>query len=166
MSELKRLAAWCSALALVAWLGGCDKTKATAAPPPPEVKVGIVLQRDVPVYVEAIGETRGNTEIEIRARVEGFVESVDYEEGSLVEKGQLLYTIDPKKFESAVTATKASQAEAEADLARARQDVADHQVELEILERRIEDFLHDRAQAVNLVDEQDVAGFQVGQHRR
>ena len=59
-----------------------------------------MLQRDVPIYVEAIGQTRGNTEIEIRARVEGFLETVDFKEGTLVEKGQLLYTIDPRPFEA------------------------------------------------------------------
>ncbi len=113
-------------LAIVCVLSGCDAKHAPVAtpPPPPEVKVAVVLQRDVPVYVEAIGETRGNTEIEIRARVEGFIESVDYKEGSLVEKGQLLYTIDSRPFEAKLSATKASQAEAEAQLARAHQDVA------------------------------------------
>jgi len=58
-----------------------------------------VLQRDVPIHFEAIGETRGDREIEIRARVEGFVDSADCDEGSLVEKGQLLYSIDPRPFE-------------------------------------------------------------------
>jgi membrane fusion protein (multidrug efflux system) len=78
----------------------------------------------VPLYVEAIGETRGNTEIEIRARVEGFVESVDYREGSLVAKGQRLYTLDARPFEARLAVARAGQAEAEAQLARARQDVA------------------------------------------
>jgi membrane fusion protein (multidrug efflux system) len=114
-----------SFLTLLLLVASCaDENKAVAAPPPPEVKVAPVLQRDVPVYVEAIGETRGNTEIEIRARVEGFIDSVDYKEGSLVEKGQLLYTIDARPFQAKLTATKASQAEAEAQLARAHQDVA------------------------------------------
>ena len=93
-------------------------------PPPPAVKVAKVLERDVPVYVEAIGETRGSTEIEIRARVEGFIQSVNFEEGSLVRKGQLLYTIDPAPFEAAVAQAKGTLAESEAQLARAHQDVA------------------------------------------
>jgi membrane fusion protein (multidrug efflux system) len=102
----------------------CEKSpKVTPTPPPPEVKVAAVLQRDVPTYVEVIGETRGNTEIEIRARVEGFIESVDYKEGTPVTKGQLLYTIDPRPFQARVMTSRASQAEAEAQLARARQDV-------------------------------------------
>jgi membrane fusion protein (multidrug efflux system) len=105
-------------------LASCAEEHAAAAPPPPEVKVAAVLQRDVPVYIEAIGETRGNTEIEIRARIEGFIESVDYKEGSLVEKGAPLYTIDSRPFQAKLAATKASQAEAEAQLARTHQDVA------------------------------------------
>ncbi len=88
------------AAAVCAALAGC----ATEAPPPPpaptEVKVSTVLQRDVPIYVEAIGETRGATEIEIRARVEGFLQSVEFQEGSFVTKGQLLYRIDPSPFQA------------------------------------------------------------------
>ncbi len=103
---------------------GCREEQAAAAPPPPRVKVATVLQRDFPVYVEAIGETRGNTEIEIRARVEGFLESVEFQEGSLVQKDQLLYRIDPSPFLATVAQAKANLAEAEADRARAHQDVA------------------------------------------
>jgi membrane fusion protein, multidrug efflux system len=100
------------------------KQEAPPPPPPPDVKVAEVLTRDVPVYVEAIGQTRGNTEIEIRARVEGFLESVNFEEGSFIKKGQLLYTIDPKPFEAALAQSNANLAQAEAELARAHQDVA------------------------------------------
>jgi membrane fusion protein (multidrug efflux system) len=125
MRELiRRPIALCSFFAIVSVLAGCEaKQEPAPPPPPPEVKVAVVLQRDVPVYVEAIGETRGNTEIEIRARVEGFIESVDYKEGSLVEKGQPLYTIDSRPFQAKLSASKATQAEAEAQLARAHQDV-------------------------------------------
>jgi membrane fusion protein (multidrug efflux system) len=106
----------------LASLAGCAKKEAPP-PPPPEVKVAPVLRRDVPVYVDVIGQTRGSTEIEVRARVEGFLESVDYREGNFVRKGQLLYTIDPRPFEANVAQAKGVQAEAEAQLARARQDV-------------------------------------------
>ena len=82
-----------------------------------------VVQKDVPIYVEAIGETRGNTEIEIRARVEGYIESVDYKEGSLVKKGDLLYTIDTGPAETGVAQAKGQLAEAEAQFTRAHNDV-------------------------------------------
>ena len=101
---------------------GCGKKEAPP-PPPPEVKVAPVVQRDVPIYVDAIGETRGSTEIEVRARVEGFLESVNYREGSLVTKGLLLYPIDPRPLETTVAQAKGGEAQAEAQLARARQDV-------------------------------------------
>jgi len=99
------------------------KEEAPPPPPPPDVKVAEVFTRDVPIYIEAIGQTRGNTEIEIRARVEGFLETVNFEEGTFVSRGKLLYTIDPRPFEAAVAQTKANLAQAEAELARAHQDV-------------------------------------------
>ena len=101
----------------------CKKEQPPPSPPPIQVKAATVLTRDVPVYLEAIGESRGNTEIEIRARVEGFLETVDFAEGTFVRKGQLLYTLDRSPFEAALAQAKAKLAEAEAQLARAHQDV-------------------------------------------
>ncbi len=101
---------------------GCAKKEAPP-PQPPEVKAATVLQKDVPIYVEAIGQTRGSTEIEVRARVEGFLETVDFKEGTPVRKGQLLYTIDPRPLEASLAQAKGVLAEAQAQLARARQDV-------------------------------------------
>lgn len=108
---------------LLAASAGCGEKEAPPPPPPPEVKVTPVVQRDVPVYIEVIGQTRGSTEIEVRARVEGYLESVDYREGSAVRKGQLLYTLDSRPFQASVAQARGVQAEAEAQLARARQDV-------------------------------------------
>ncbi|HEY2295453.1 MAG TPA: efflux RND transporter periplasmic adaptor subunit [Thermoanaerobaculia bacterium] len=108
---------------LLAASAGCDKKEAAKPPSPPEVKVAQVVQRDVPVYIDVIGQTRGSTEIEVRARVEGYLESVDFKEGSVVRKGQLLYTIDRRPFEANVAQAKGVEAEAQAQLARAHQDV-------------------------------------------
>jgi len=101
----------------------CAK-KETPPPPPLEVKVATVAQRDVPVFIEAIGQTRGSSEIEVRARVEGYLESVDYKEGTFVQKGQLLYTIDRRPFEANLAQARGIEAQAQAQLARAKQDVA------------------------------------------
>ena len=112
-----------AALGAAALIGvACGKEQAPPSPPP-EVKVATVLHRDVPIYVEAIGETRGSTEIVLRARVEGFIQTIDFKEGTPVRKGQLLYTIDPRPFEAAVAQARGQLAEAEARLARATQDV-------------------------------------------
>jgi membrane fusion protein (multidrug efflux system) len=104
----------------------CEKEQKVAAPPPPppEVNVAKPLQQDVPIFLEVIGETRGNTEIEIRARVEGFIDTINFEQGKLVKKNDLLYTLDPRPFEASVAKAKAAEAEAEAQQARAHQDVA------------------------------------------
>jgi len=110
-------------LAVTATLLSCG-TETPPASPPPNVKAAIVLQRDVPIYLEAVGQTRGNTETEIRARVEGYVEQVNYQEGTEVKKGQLLYTLDPRPFEEALAQAKAELARARAEWTRRQQDVA------------------------------------------
>ena len=81
-------------------LSACAKEAAPAAPPPPEVLVAELVQRDVPVMMELVGQAAGSQDVEIRARVEGFLETVAFTEGTLVKKGQLLYQIDPKPFEA------------------------------------------------------------------
>lgn len=101
----------------------CSKA-APPSPPPPEVQVAVVLHRDVPITIENIGQTRGSTEVDVRARTEGFLQTVDFKEGSFVRKGDLLYTIDPRNLEAALAKAKGNLASARADLARAQQDVA------------------------------------------
>ena len=116
-----------TAAAGLALAAGCaEKTDAPPAPPP-EVQVVEVIQRDVPVYLEAIGQTRGSEEVGVRARVEGVLESVNFQEGSFVKKGDLLYTIDPREYAAAVDQAKGRLAQAQADLARYEQDVARYQ---------------------------------------
>ncbi len=100
----------------------CEEPPA-AAPPPPEVYVTGVTQRDVPVYLELVGQAEGFQDVEIRARVEGFLETVNFQEGTFVKQGDLLYTIDRKPLEAIVAEGKASQATAEARLAKANNDV-------------------------------------------
>lgn len=103
---------------------GCEKKEEAAAPPPPDVKVAEVLQKTVPIYVENVGETVGASDIEIRARVEGFLQTVNFQEGSFVKKGDLLYTIDPQPLRAALAQAQGRVAEAQAQLSKAHQDVA------------------------------------------
>lgn len=111
------------ATAVVA-LSGCNAAPPPSPPPPPSVEVAEALVRDVPVTMESIGETVGASTVEVRARVEGFIQEVHFREGSRVTQGQLLYTIDPRPFEVSLAQARASLAEAEAQLVKARQDVA------------------------------------------
>ncbi len=102
----------------------CAEPPPPAPPPPPDVDIAEVIQRDVPVCMEAIGETRGSQEIDVRARVSGVLQTVDFTEGSMVRDGQLLYTIDPRRYEANVEQARGVLAQAIADQARLDQDVA------------------------------------------
>jgi membrane fusion protein (multidrug efflux system) len=102
--------------------GACGKEP----PPPPapaEVLFADVVQRDVPVYLELVGQAFGSQDVEIRARVEGFLETVNFREGSFVRQGELLYTIDRKPLEAILAQARADQKTAEARLAKADNDV-------------------------------------------
>jgi membrane fusion protein, multidrug efflux system len=110
-------------LGFCAAAAACGKS-APPPPPPAEVVVAKVLQKDLPIYVEAIGQTRGSVEVEVRARVEGFLQTVDFREGSVVHKGDLLYTIDPSNLEAALAQANGQLARARAEKARSAQDVA------------------------------------------
>src|SRR6185503_6638536 len=98
-----------------------------AAPAParaPEVYVAPVIQKDVPVYLDLVGQNQGFQDVDIRARVEGFLDSVNFREGSFVRKGDLLYEIDPKPLRAALAQANADLATARARLAKAENDVA------------------------------------------
>jgi membrane fusion protein (multidrug efflux system) len=110
-------------LSLVALLAACGSD----APPeaaPPEIAVVQVLQEDTQIHQDFVGQTLGSTDIPIRARVEGFLLSRNFLEGREVEKGQLLYTIDPAPFRSKVVAAEGQLAEAKTLLAKSRADLA------------------------------------------
>jgi membrane fusion protein (multidrug efflux system) len=87
------------------FLTGCKKEQA-AAPPPPEVEVVTVVQKDVPIYSEYVGTADGLVNATIRAQVQGYLIKQDYKEGDLVKKGQVLFEIDPRTFEAALTFAK------------------------------------------------------------
>ena len=100
---------------------GCKKEAPASAPP--EVYVADVVQKDVPVYMELVGQTRGSQDVEIRARVEGYLNRVAFTEGSFVRRGALLYQIDPLPLEAALANAKAQLATAEARLQKSNTDV-------------------------------------------
>jgi membrane fusion protein (multidrug efflux system) len=110
-------------VAALAAASACSKEAAPVAPPPPEVLVTAPVQRDVPVYMELVGQAAGFQDVEIRARVEGFLETMTFTEGSLVSKGQLLYTIDPKPLQAVLANAKANLATSQARLEKAINDV-------------------------------------------
>jgi membrane fusion protein (multidrug efflux system) len=104
-------------------MSACSGEEARVAPPAPQVIVANVERRDVPVTMELVGQTKGSQDVEIRARVEGFLDSVAFQEGTLVRKGQLLYRIDPKPFEATLANAKADLATWQARYAKTQNDV-------------------------------------------
>ncbi len=113
-----------AAAAMAAVLSAACEKPVAAPAPPIEVYVADVIQKDVPVYLELVGQTLGFQDAEIRARVEGFLESMNFREGSFVDRGALLYEIDRKPLEAILAQARADQATAEAVLAKANNDVA------------------------------------------
>ena len=93
-------------------------------PPPPEVSVINVIQKDVPIYREFIGHVFGLLDIPIRARVEGYLEGIHFKEGFRVKKGQLLYTIDAQPYEAEVAARQSEVAEAKTRYVNAANELA------------------------------------------
>ena len=102
----------------------CSKTEAPPPPAPPEVQVAEVTQNDVPISIELVGATLGSEDVEIRARVEGYLVSVNFTEGSFVKKGQLLYRIDPQPFDAALAEASANLSTARARVDKTNNDVA------------------------------------------
>jgi RND family efflux transporter MFP subunit len=99
---------------------GCSKKNEFQAPPPPEVTVQAPVQKDVTVYKEYRGRLVAAEEVEIRARVKGYLKSVEFKDGDRVEAGQLLFTIEPDEYLAAINS-----AEAKLDQAKASRKLAD-----------------------------------------
>lgn len=100
-------------LAVQLSLPSCSKDP-KPAPPPPEVLVTEVKQEDVPIYQEFVGGLEASVDASIQARVQGYLTSQNYKEGSAVKKGDVLFQIDRRPFEAALAQAQAALAQAEA----------------------------------------------------
>lgn len=113
-----KLSSYWSAAALVvgALLAGCEETTTTTQAPPVPVTVVKVEAKDTPIVIEFVGKTASSRRVEIRARLEGFLDKRHYVEGNMVEAGEVLFQMDRKPFEAALSAAKASLAQQQARL--------------------------------------------------
>ncbi|MCP5197060.1 MAG: efflux RND transporter periplasmic adaptor subunit [Gammaproteobacteria bacterium] len=93
-------------------------------PPPVEVTVVSVAPQTTPASYEFTGKTESSRAVEIRARVEGYLDKIAYTEGDFVRRGQLLFQLDPQPFQAALDNAKGELARAEAQLANARATLA------------------------------------------
>jgi membrane fusion protein (multidrug efflux system) len=109
-----------------------SKTTEAAAPPAPRtVEVAAVEQRDLPIQREWIGALDGLVDADIKAQVTGYLLRQDYQEGSFVRKGQLLFEIDPRPFQAAVDQATGQLAQTRAQLAQARAGLVQAQAQLQ-----------------------------------
>lgn len=101
------------------------KGETASAPPPPllHVEVADVIQKDVPIQSEWVGTTDGMVNAVIRAQVSGYLINRPYNEGSFVKKGDLLFELDPSKFQASLNQAQGDLAKAQAQFMKTKQDV-------------------------------------------
>ena len=122
-------------LAVLTAASGCSRsTKAIAAPPPLQVEVANVEQRDVAIYKEWIGTLDGLVNADIKAEVSGYLTQQAYTEGTFVKRGQLLFQIDPRPFEAALDQAQGRLAQSQGQLEQARAQLAQAQAGVAVAE--------------------------------
>lgn len=118
--DAPRAALFGAVLALAgAAASAADEPKAAAAAPPPSVVVAAVVNRDVDKAKRYIGTIKAIQSVDVMARVEGFIDKLAFEQGGMVEVGQLLYQLEQAPFLAALAQAEAALAAAQAQLASA-----------------------------------------------
>jgi RND family efflux transporter MFP subunit len=114
-------------IALLPALAACDQSQSKtqpAAPPPPQVTVAKPVARMIADQDEYVGRFVAVESVEVRARVSGYLEAIHFQDGQIVKKGDLLFTVDRRPFKTALAQAQASLAQARANLAFAESDLA------------------------------------------
>jgi len=93
---------------------GCAKKNEFKAPPPPEVTVQHPVQKDVTIFKGFPGRLVAHEDVEIRARVKGFLKTINFVDGQRVKKGDLLFTIEPEEYQAATKSAEAKLAQTKA----------------------------------------------------
>ena len=112
------------ALAISAFvaLSACGQQNSFVPPPPPKVDVGIPVQKPVTRYLEATGNTAPIKSVDLVARVQGFLQSINYADGAFVKEGTTLFTIEPETYKLKLEQAQAAEAGAQASLKQADLD--------------------------------------------
>jgi membrane fusion protein, multidrug efflux system len=100
-----------------------DAQKAGARPPAVRVTVAAVDKADFPVYLTGLGTVQGFNTVQVRTRIDGQIDKIAFQEGQMVNQGDLLAEIDPRPFQAALDQAKAKKAQDEANLANANLDL-------------------------------------------
>lgn len=100
-------------------LAACGEDNTYVPPPPPAVTVSRPAQRTVTDYIELTGNTQASNSVDLVARVEGYLQSVNFEDGSFVKKGDLLFVIQPEPYEANLRLAQATVEQQQATLTQA-----------------------------------------------
>src|SRR5262249_49048594 len=119
-APLSHAAASGMAIGFALSLAACGQNNEYAAPPAPKVTLTTPLERQIPRYFEATGNTAAVNSVDLVARVQGFVQAISYTDGDFVKKGTSLFTIEPQPYKLKVDAAKASVVSAQATLTQAQ----------------------------------------------
>src|SRR4030095_14829633 len=111
-----------------------SKSSADAVPPPIEVQVIEVQEKDVPLYQEWIGTLDGSVNADIKPQVSGYLVEQAYTEGTFVKKGQLLFQIDSRPFQAALDQARGQLAQSEGLLEQARAQLAQTEAQVAVAE--------------------------------
>jgi RND family efflux transporter MFP subunit len=102
-------------------LTGCEQNT-FVPPPPPKVEVAVPVQRAVTTYFDATGNTAAIKNVDLVARVQGFLQSINYEDGAFVKQGTTLFTIEPETYKLKLEQAQAAESGAQASLRQAEAD--------------------------------------------
>src|SRR5262245_22077869 len=140
---------------------GCTDSPKAAAPPPVPVKVTPVIERDVPVYREWLATTVGLVTAQIRPKVNGYLTTQDYAEGTLVKDGALLFTIDPRQYQNALDQSKGKLAQSQSQLGQAKAQVAENESQVKQAKAQVAQVESDlaRAQAIQVKTQLEVERY-------
>lgn len=119
-------------IALVS-LSACEQNS-FVPPPPPKVDVGVPVQRAITRYLEATGNTAPIRNVDLVARVQGFLQSINYQDGTFVKEGATLFTIEPDTYKLKLEQAQAAEAGAQASL---KQTEADFKRQSELVSRQV-----------------------------
>ena len=159
LSRGLRLALLLAPVMFAVVLSACTKTVAQQGPPPPaQVTVATVVERNVTEWDEFTGRLQAVDSVEVRPRVSGYVSAVRFSEGAMVRKGDLLFQIDPRPFQTEVDRlaaelerTRATVRRADSELARAERLRTENAISSEEHDRRAA-FAQESAAQVSAVE--------------
>jgi len=109
-------------------LTACHKKPVASAPPSYPVEIGVAVQKEAPLFIEALGHVDSITAINIRSRVEGEITGVYFTQGQEVKKGDLLFTIDPRPYQADLKDAQATLDQNLANLALAEEKVKRYRI--------------------------------------